>query len=141
MHQMIFGEMAECVAAASPVPERQTKALTLISFGFKYGPAAANHVFDVSFLRNPAREPGWHLWSAAGDEMRTWLFEQPAARDFLDRATPLVSMLARVDDDVRVAFGCSGGRHRSAILVEELARRLRADGLEVRVVHREGAAS
>lgn len=111
--------------------------VTLVSFGFKYGRPPANHVFDVSFLKNPAREASWGLWSTPSDEMRHWVLAQPAAVEFLEAALPYVRFLARTDDDVRIAFGCSAGRHRSTILVEELARRLRDEGLDVAVYHRE----
>ena len=111
--------------------------LTLYSFGFKYGPPPANHAFDVSFLTNPAREEQFGLFADVDADMRAFVLSQPAAREFLDAVVPLVSLLVRCDDDTRVAFGCSGGRHRSTIVVEEIARRLRSTGLDVRVVHRE----
>ena len=131
------------VAPPAPLPAsslasaRPRTGLTLVSFGFKYGRPPANHVFDVSFLKNPAREASWGLWSTPSDEMRLWVLAQPAAVEFLEAALPYVRFLARTDDDVRIAFGCSAGRHRSTILVEELARRLRDDGLDVAVFHRE----
>lgn len=128
----------------APLPARaraRQGTVTLLSFGFKYGPPPANHCFDVSFLRNPAREARFGLWSERSDEMRAWVLEQPEARAFLDAVVPLVELLSRVDDDARVALGCSGGRHRSAILAEVLAERLAGAGVDVRVVHREGAPS
>ena len=115
--------------------------VTLVSFGFKYGPPPANHAFDVSFLKNPARQEGWNLWSEPGAEMRDWVIRQPEARAFLGAALPLLRILPTVDDDARVAFGCSAGRHRSAILVEEIARHLRSEGIEVVVIHRERSSS
>jgi len=128
-------EPAALTDAAREVEPRT--AVTLVSFGFKYGRPPANHVFDVSFLKNPAREASWGLWSSPSEEMRHWVLAQPAAVEFLAAALPCVRFLAGTDDDVRIAFGCSAGRHRSTILVEELARRLRAEGLEVAVHHRE----
>lgn len=116
---------------------RGTRTISLVSFGFKYGRPPANHYFDVSFLKNPARERGWSLFSEPGDEMRRWVLEQAAAVEFIDRLVPLACFLASADDDARIALGCSAGRHRSTILTEELARRLRAEGLEVDVSHRE----
>lgn len=126
--------------ARSRAPKSRLR-VTLMSFGFKYGPPAANHVFDVSFLKNPARQEGWSLWSEPGAEMREWVLAQPDARAFLGAALPLLRILPTVDDDARVAFGCSAGRHRSAILVEEVARQLEAEGIEVVVVHRERSSS
>ncbi len=111
--------------------------LTLISFGFKYGQPPANNYFDVSFLKNPAREARWDLWSLPGDEMREWVLGQAAAIEFLDAVVPLAKLLTQVDDGARLALGCSAGRHRSTILTEELARRLRVEGLEITIFHRE----
>ncbi|MFT5732819.1 MAG: RNase adaptor protein for sRNA GlmZ degradation [Paracoccaceae bacterium] len=140
----LAGERVDRVAAPLPSDRREgskgTRAcLTLISFGFKYGPPPANHVFDVSFLKNPARENGWSLWSDPGPKMREWVVQQPEASAFVQAALPLLRVLARVDEDARVAFGCSAGRHRSAILVEEIARVLREENVEVSVFHRERA--
>ncbi|MCB9913720.1 MAG: hypothetical protein H6828_01065 [Planctomycetes bacterium] len=130
------------VSSPAPRDERRPRlALTLLSFGFKYGQPPANHYFDVSFLKNPAREDGWDLFSQRSDGMRRWVLEQRDAVEFLERMVPLACFLARADDDARIALGCSAGRHRSAILVEELARRLRAEGLDVHVHHREGSLS
>lgn len=117
------------------------RSVTLVSFGFKYGQPAANHVFDVSFLKNPARQEGWTLWSEPGEAMRSWVIEQPDACAFIDAVLPLIQVLSNVDDDARIAFGCSAGRHRSAILVEEVARLLREDGIEVAIHHRERAGA
>lgn len=118
-------------------PSSKVGRLTLLSFGFKYGPPPANHVFDVSFLTNPAREERFGLFADRDAEMRRFVLEQPAASEFLELVVPLIAQLVRCDDDTRVALGCSGGRHRSTILVEEIARILRSTGLEVRIVHRE----
>ncbi len=116
---------------------QQRTALTLISFGFKYGHPPANHYFDVSFLTNPARQEGWNLWSQPNGEMRDWVLQQPEAQEFLDNIAPMAHFLSRADDGARIALGCSAGRHRSTILTEELARRLRSEGLEINVIHRE----
>lgn len=128
-------------AEPPPGPPATRARLTLMSFGFKFGPPAANHVFDVSFLKNPARQSGWSLWSEPDEDMARWVMTQPDAVRFLDAAVPLVQMLSGTDDDVRVAFGCSAGRHRSAILVKELAKRLEQHGIECAVEHRERAQS
>lgn len=131
--------LVDDLPAALPAGEATSTrlGLTLVSFGFKYGQPPANHYFDVSFLKNPARQEGWTLFSEPGEEMRAWVLEQPAAVEFLERIVPLALFLARADDDARIALGCSAGRHRSAILTEELARRLRAEGLDIHVHHRE----
>lgn len=113
------------------------KRLTLVTFGFKYGPPNTNYYFDVSFLVNPARQEGWSLFSAPDAEMREFVLAQPLCRQFLDTATPLIRLLLECDDDVRVGIGCSSGRHRSVIVAQELARRLETSELTVRTIHRE----
>jgi UPF0042 nucleotide-binding protein len=111
--------------------------ITLVTFGFKYGPPPANHYFDVSFLSNPARDARWGLFSPPDEQMREFVMAQPAAQQFVDRLVPLVEMLASVDDDVRIGLGCNAGRHRSVLLASAIAEALAARGHEVFVVHRE----
>lgn len=111
--------------------------VTLVTFGFKYGPPPANYCFDVSFVRNPARDARWGLFAELDDDMRAFVLEQSEARAFLDTLVPMVSVLAACDDDLRIALGCNGGRHRSRIMAEELQRRLLESGIDVSIVHRE----
>jgi len=115
----------------------QKKGLTLVTFGFKYGLPNTNYYFDVSFLTNPARQKQWSLFSKPGPEMCGFVLSQPACQAFLDKLTPLLSTVVNLDDDCRVGIGCSAGRHRSQIVAEELKKRLEAEGLIVRLIHRE----
>ena len=115
--------------------------LTLVTFGFKYGPPNTNYYFDVSFLKNPAREPQWDLFCAPDERMRSFVLAQPLARSFLDSVVPVVRLLLECDDDVRVGLGCSSGRHRSVIIAEELKHRLESPSLAVRLIHREEVLS
>jgi UPF0042 nucleotide-binding protein len=111
--------------------------ITLVTFGFKYGLPNTNYYFDVSFVRNPARDARWSLHSEPDEEMRSFVLEQGCVQTFLERLTPLLETLVECDDDVRVGLGCNSGRHRSIIVAEELEKRLSADGFDVRVIHRE----
>lgn len=112
--------------------------VTLMSFGFKYGPPAANYFFDVGFVKNPARNPEWGFFSSPDEEMRAFVMEQEPARNFVDRVVPLIEFLSTVDQHQILAFGCSAGRHRSPLLVKEISRRLKERGIDNRVVHRDG---
>lgn len=123
--------------AAAPRPAVAKRRLTLVTFGFKYGLPNTNYYFDVSFVKNPARDPRWNLYSTPDEEMRRYVLEQPNAQAFLERLAPLLETLVECDDDVRVGLGCNSGRHRSIIVAEELARRLDPQRFEVRIVHRE----
>jgi RNase adaptor protein for sRNA GlmZ degradation len=121
---------------ATPEPRRRPD-LVLTTFGFKYGLPNANYFFDVSFLKNPAREAQWDLFAVPDDEMRAFVLGQQACQDFLRDVLPLIRTVMRCDDGVRVAIGCNAGRHRSRIVAEELARRLSLEGVGVKLIHRE----
>jgi len=111
--------------------------ITLMSFGFKYGPPNANYYFDVGFLKNPAREPKWGFFSKPDAEMSKFLIEQSQAQEFLGKIIPLLEYLAKIDQHQIFAFGCSAGRHRSSLIVEEIGKRLRAKGIQVQIIHRD----
>jgi RNase adaptor protein for sRNA GlmZ degradation len=115
----------------------EARRLTLVTFGFKYGLPNTNYYFDVSFVKNPAREANFGLHSEPCDEMRSFVLQQQTAQAFLERVVPMIKTLVDCDNDVRVGFGCNSGRHRSQILAEEVQSRLRVDGLDARIVHRE----
>lgn len=113
------------------------QSLTLVTFGFKYGVPNTNYYFDVSFLRNPAREERWNLFSQSDPEMSQFVLEQPLCQAFLETLLPMIRVLLECDDDVRIGLGCSSGRHRSYIVAEELKRRIELDDVSVRLIHRE----
>jgi len=115
--------------------------ITLMSFGFKYGAPRANYYFDVGFLKNPSREENWGFFSTPDLTMREFVTSQPQAAQFIKLTVPLLVYLSGIDQNQIVAFGCSAGRHRSSILVEELARQLAKEGVNVNVVHRDLAGS
>ena len=116
---------------------------SVLSFGFKYGiPVDADVVLDARFLPNPH----WvdHLRDLSGLDapVHDFVVELPAARDFLDRATGLLDLMAEGylregKRYVTVAVGCTGGKHRSVALAEDLAARLVRQGVESLVVHRD----
>jgi len=91
----------------------------------------------IGDVKNPARESRWDLFSRVTPAMREFVLGQTACRRFLAAVVPMLHVLLECDDDVRVGFGCSAGRHRSAILVEEIARRMERDDVTIKVVHRE----
>jgi len=127
---------------SAPSPDRLS--IQLISFGFKYGiPLEADLVFDVRFLENPYYVPELKHVSGLTDSVRAFVLDQPGAGRFLDL---LEQMLAYVipayasDGRTRltIGIGCTGGYHRSIVLVQELAKWLRDRDLgNVAVFHRE----
>jgi UPF0042 nucleotide-binding protein len=105
-------------------------AVTLLSFGFKHGlPAEADMVLDVRFLPNPYFVEA--LSAATGEEqaVRDFVLDNADAREFLEKTEMLLEfVLPRAEREgkayLTVAIGCTGGRHRSVAVVQELAKRL-----------------
>ncbi|QEO10082.1 RNase adapter RapZ [Protaetiibacter larvae] len=118
--------------------------LTLMSFGFKYGlPADADMVADIRFLPNPYWVPELAPQSGLDDAVRSYVLGQPGAEEFIAH---YVAALAAVTEGYRrenkrhatIAVGCTGGKHRSVAIAEEMASRLRAlPGVSVTVRHRD----
>ncbi|WP_303646042.1 RNase adapter RapZ [Candidatus Solincola tengchongensis] len=119
--------------------------MSLISFGYKYGlPLDADMVFDLRFLPNPFWIDELRERDGTDPAVREYVLGQPESEEFLSRLHSLILYLK--DRFVRegrryvtLAMGCTGGRHRSVVLVEELARRLRDAGVTVSVRHRDVA--
>jgi UPF0042 nucleotide-binding protein len=117
--------------------------VALESFGFEHGmPLDADIVLDVRFLPNPHWEPALRPLTGLDAPVRDYVLAADGAAEFLDRVTGLLEFLlpAYVKEGksyLTVAIGCTGGRHRSVALVEEIARRLGAAGQAARVGHRD----
>src|SRR5689334_19782158 len=117
--------------------------VALLSFGFKYGlPLDADLVADVRFLPNPHWVPELRPRTGLDEPVSHYVLSQQGAGEFLDRyAAALQPVLAGyVRENKRyatVAVGCTGGKHRSVAMAQELATRLAAPGVEVTVVHRD----
>jgi UPF0042 nucleotide-binding protein len=114
------------------------------SFAYKHGvPVEADFVFDARVLPNPHWNP--HLRSMTGREapVRDYLDAQPDVHVYVEQITGLLdTWLPRLRNETRsyvtVAFGCTGGKHRSVYLAERLARHAREQGWpEVATFHRE----
>jgi len=116
---------------------------SIVSFGFKNGlPLEADLVFDARFLPNPHWVGALRPHSGLDDDVRDYVMSSPEAVEFLARIDDLVTFLLPFfsregKSYVSIAIGCTGGRHRSVVLAEELARRLRAQGFSPSVHHRD----
>ncbi|MGH3089490.1 MAG: RNase adapter RapZ [Rubrobacteraceae bacterium] len=110
--------------------------VSLISFGFKHGaPLDVDMLLDARFLSNPYYDPDLRPLTGHDEPVRDAVLGQPDARDFLDKASDLLSFLlpryaAEGKTYFTVGVGCTGGRHRSVAIVEELASRLRESGAD-----------
>jgi UPF0042 nucleotide-binding protein len=115
----------------------------LLSFGYKHGlPTDVDLVLDCRFLPNPHWEEELRPLTGLDEGVRAYVLVTPTAEDFLGRLEGLLELLLPAYDKegkayLTIAFGCTGGRHRSVAIAEEVARRLREAGVEPSVVHRD----
>jgi UPF0042 nucleotide-binding protein len=118
-------------------------ALTLMSFGYKYGlPVDADLVVDCRFLPNPHWVEELRPHTGQDPDVRAYVLGQPGAGEFLERYEGVLRLLLEGYERegkryVLLAVGCTGGKHRSVAMTEELARRLAGPGLDVQVQHRD----
>jgi RNase adapter protein RapZ len=116
-------------------------AVTLVSFGFKHGlPNELNHVFDVRFLPNPYFEPTLSHLDGRDPEVARYVLRDDALV-MVDEIEKIVRFsLPHFQQEgklyVTICVGCTGGRHRSVVIVEELRRRLGAEW-DILVRHRD----
>ena len=136
-------QLKERVVTAFAEADTSQMQVAVESFGFKHGlPIDADIVMDVRFLPNP-------YWD---EQLRPLTGHDPAVRDYVIERAQTSAFLDSFDDMLKavipgyqaegrsyltIAIGCTGGRHRSVAIVEELAGRLRARGLAVRTGHRD----
>ncbi|MGA9062700.1 MAG: RNase adapter RapZ [Terracidiphilus sp.] len=125
--------------------EKETKRLLVscLSFGFKNGvPLDADMVFDVRFLPNPHFVPEFRKKTGLDPKVAAYVRGFPQTREFLDRVTKLMLYLLPhyVEEGksyLTVAFGCTGGQHRSVMMAEEIGKRLEKAGYQVKALHRD----
>jgi len=123
-------------------PDRPSMVLRLVSFGFKYGiPVHADLVFDLRFLPNPHFVEELRPKTGMDPEVSAYVMEAPETRELLRHLRPLLDyalpQYAREGKAyLTVALGCTGGRHRSVAMAENLGREL-GDSHEVTVSHRD----
>ena len=122
--------------------ERPSMVVRLVSFGFKYGiPVHADLVFDLRFLPNPHFVDTLRPKTGLDPEVADYVLSAPETKELIGHLAPLLSFVlphyAREGKAyLTVAFGCTGGRHRSVAMAEELGRRLSGDH-QIVVTHRD----
>jgi UPF0042 nucleotide-binding protein len=136
-------QLQQRVAHAYGGDDRDELRVIVVSFGFKNGvPIDSDMVFDVRFLPNPHWVPELRPQTGLSEAVSSYVLGQPAAEPFL---THLLALLDSVlpgyvsegKRQVELAIGCTGGKHRSTAIAEEVARRLRERSLNVQVMHRD----
>ncbi|MFQ5776850.1 MAG: RNase adapter RapZ [Terriglobia bacterium] len=124
-------------------PDRGPLLLSLVSFGYRYGiPPDADLVFDVRFLPNPNFVPALKPLTGKDRRVARYVFSFPQTREFVGRLSRLLAYL--IPHYVRegksyltIAFGCTGGRHRSVAIAQALRQDLNPTGLRIKVSHRD----
>jgi UPF0042 nucleotide-binding protein len=120
--------------------------LSVVSFGYKYGlPVDADLVADCRFLSNPHWIPELAPMTGQDEPVREYVLSRPGAREFLRRYSQLLQVVLPGYERegkrfVTLAVGCTGGKHRSVAIADELARRIAGafgNGIDVQVVHRD----
>ena len=136
-------QLTDRIAAAFGTPGNTQLRVTVVSFGFKYGiPVDADFLADMRFLPNPFWIPELRHHTGRDADVSQYVRSRPGAAEFLDTYLDLLSgvgagYLREGKRFMRVAIGCTGGKHRSVAMSEEITRRLVDRGLEARVMHRD----
>jgi RNase adapter protein RapZ len=136
-------QLTDRIADAFGNAETTRLRVSVISFGFKYGiPVDADYVADMRFLPNPHWVPELRPRTGRDEGVADYVKSQDGAQEFLDRFVPLVvdvgkGYLREGKRFMTVAIGCTGGKHRSVAMAEEVATRLLGYGLDARATHRD----
>ncbi len=115
------------------------------SFGYRHGvPADSDLVFDVRFLPNPNYIPEFKKHTGKHPKVARYIRSFPQTREFIDRITDLLVYLlphyiAEGKSYLTIAFGCTGGHHRSVMIASEIRKRLARAGYKVKETHRDVA--
>jgi len=117
--------------------------VSCVSFGFRHGvPEDADLVFDVRFLPNPHFVPEFRGLTGRHPQVAKYIRSFPQTREFVSRISDLLIYLLphyihEGKSYLTIAFGCTGGQHRSVMIAEEVAKQLRRAGYRMKVVHRD----
>jgi UPF0042 nucleotide-binding protein len=136
-------DLRRSIAAAFESGEPVRLRATVMSFGFKYGlPMDADFVADVRFLPNPFWIPELRELRGLDAPVNDYVVAQEGAPEFLDLFAGVIDLvtvgyLREGKRFATVAVGCTGGKHRSVAIAENLSARLVRVGIEVAVVHRD----
>jgi len=126
-----------------PSKSQERLMIAVVSFGFKHGtPLDADLVFDVRFLANPFWVQGLRNLNGTNDEVAQYVLSDPLTEPLLEKLFDLVefSLPQYIKEGkayLTIAIGCTGGKHRSVVVANELARFLSAGNYTVRVEHRD----
>jgi UPF0042 nucleotide-binding protein len=125
------------------IAARKSLLVSVVSFGFRFGvPNDADLVFDVRFLANPNYVRRLKNKTGRDRAVRRFMDSYPQTKEFMDRLMSLLlyllpNYLREGKSYLTIAIGCTGGRHRSVAIAEELGNALAREGYKARVSHRD----
>ena len=136
-------ELRNFVTARFKNPDKSPMLVSVVSFGYRYGvPSDADLVLDVRFLPNPHFVPRLRPFTGKDPKVRRYIRSFPQTGEFLRRIEGLLTYL--IPHYVRegksyltIAFGCTGGKHRSVMLAESVQKSLAQRGYSAKVIHRD----
>jgi UPF0042 nucleotide-binding protein len=136
-------QLTDRIAEAFGTPDSTRLSVTVTSFGFKYGiPVDADFVADMRFLPNPFWVPELRPHTGRDEAVAEYVRSRAGAEEFLDGYVPVLlgvaeGYLREGKRFMTIAIGCTGGKHRSVAMTEEIARRLSDKGYAARATHRD----
>ncbi len=139
----VMGDLKERLAQRHGLEDDPGLAIFIMSFSFKRGlPRDADMVFDVRFLKNPHYDPALRPKTGESPEVQAFIAEDPAFQSFFDALTNMtLPLLPRFRTEgksyLTIAFGCTGGRHRSVFIAEKFAKALGENGWRAALRHRD----
>jgi UPF0042 nucleotide-binding protein len=122
---------------------KQNTLISCVSFGFSKGvPEDADLMFDVRFLPNPHFVPKFRPFTGRNPKVAKYILSFPQTKEFINRISELLVYLIphyihEGKSYLTIAFGCTGGKHRSVLIAEEVTKRLAKAGYNVKVGHRD----
>lgn len=136
-------ELRQFVTTRFKNPDKRPMLVSVVSFGYRFGvPTDADLVFDVRFLPNPHFVPRLRRFTGKDPKVRRYIQSFPQTAEFLRRIEGLLTYLIphyirEGKSYLTIAFGCTGGKHRSVMLAESMKKALEKHGLSAKVVHRD----
>lgn len=124
-------------------PDKRPMLVSVVSFGYRYGvPSDADLVFDVRFLPNPHFVPRLRPYTGKNAKVRRYIRSFPQTGEFLRRIEGLLTYLIphyirEGKSYLTIAFGCTGGKHRSVMLGESVKKSLEKHGYSAKLLHRD----
>lgn len=117
--------------------------VNITSFGYKYGiPMEADLVFDMRFITNPYYVPSLKKLTGNNKKVSNYVLKTQVAQDFIAQLHAMITSMVPFymkegKQHLNIAFGCTGGQHRSVAMANEMARIFKEDGYRVTLRHRE----